>query len=424
MANTLKFGGGTWATKEGSTLAYNDENENYKPLPFNFERDSIATRVNKEGLIEVVGNDIPRIDYTDSADGVLLLEEGSSNRVPWSEDINNSAWAKIAVTVDANQIISPDGTQNADLITETTANSQHRISDIVTLSTGVEHTISAWVKPNGTKYVRLRIENAAVGSGQVDVYFDMENLLPSLSNGSIKKYSNGWYRLSATGTPNNAASVAIVGLAPDLGLSSYVGDGVSGAYVWGIQVEQSSYATSYIPTSGSTVQRASETANGSGNSEVFNDSEGVLFADIAGLVNDNNFKAISVSESNVDNRITLSLYQGSLFAYIADGGVGQFNVSQSVGSVLEFHKTAIKYKANDCAFWIDGFEVAINTSPTTMPSGLKELAFDKGNGADDFYGKTKELGYYDTILTDEELEYITSYRSLNELVTELNLNTL
>ncbi len=424
MAQTYKFGRGTWATKEGSTLAYNDENENYKPLPFNFERDSIATRVNKEGLIEVVGNDIPRIDYKDSADGVLLLEEGSSNRVPWSEDINNSAWAKIAVTVDANQIISPDGTQNADLITETTANSQHRISDIVTLSTGVEHTISAWVKPNGTKYVRLRIENAAVGSGQVDVYFDMENLLPSLSNGSIKKYSNGWYRLSATGTPNNAASVAIVGLAPDLGLSSYVGDGVSGAYVWGIQVEQSSYATSYIPTSGSTVQRASETANGSGNSEVFNDSEGVLFADIAGLVNDNNFKAISVSESNVDNRITLSLYQGSLFAYIADGGVGQFNVSQSVGSVLEFHKTAIKYKANDCAFWIDGFEVAINTSPTTMPSGLKELAFDKGNGADDFYGKTKELGYYDTILTDEELEYITSYRSLNELVTELNLNTL
>ena len=81
MAQTYKFGNGTWATKEGSTLAYNDENENYKPLPFNFERDSIATRVNKEGLIEVVGNDIPRIDYTDSADGVLLLEPSRTNLI-------------------------------------------------------------------------------------------------------------------------------------------------------------------------------------------------------------------------------------------------------------------------------------------------------------------------------------------------------
>ena len=74
MAQTLKFGNGTWATKKGSTLAYNDQNNRYKPLPFTTTRASGATRVNKQGLIEVVENDRPRIDYTDSADGVLLLE--------------------------------------------------------------------------------------------------------------------------------------------------------------------------------------------------------------------------------------------------------------------------------------------------------------------------------------------------------------
>ena len=63
MANTLKFGNGEWATKEGSTLAFNDENGNFKPLPFNFERSTSATRVNKEGLIEVVSNNEPRIDF-------------------------------------------------------------------------------------------------------------------------------------------------------------------------------------------------------------------------------------------------------------------------------------------------------------------------------------------------------------------------
>ena len=93
MARKLKFGNGTWATKEGSTLAYNDENSNFKPIPFTTTRDSIATRVNKEGLIEVVGNDVPRIDYTDSADGVLLLENSRSNLVTYSEDFSN--WNKI-----------------------------------------------------------------------------------------------------------------------------------------------------------------------------------------------------------------------------------------------------------------------------------------------------------------------------------------
>ena len=120
MAQTYKFGRGTWATKEGSTLAYNDEGNNYKPLPFSFERDSIATRVNKEGLIEVVGKDKPRIDYTDSADGVLLLENSATNLITYSEDFSNSYWTKggqgsgIAPIVTAEYAISPDGTQNGE----------------------------------------------------------------------------------------------------------------------------------------------------------------------------------------------------------------------------------------------------------------------------------------------------------------------
>ena len=89
MAQTLKFGNKTWATKVGSTLAYNDENGNYKPLPFAFTRSTSATRVNKEGLIEVVTNDRPRIDYTDTSDGVLLLEKAATNLLTYSEDFSN-----------------------------------------------------------------------------------------------------------------------------------------------------------------------------------------------------------------------------------------------------------------------------------------------------------------------------------------------
>jgi len=391
MAQTLKFGNKVWAAKEESVLAYNDINNNYKPLPFDFARASIGTRVNKDGLIETMGQDIARIDYSDSADGVLLLEPVSTNIIPYSEDFSQSDWVKTNCTISANQSISPDGTLNADLMTATADDA--RIEDVVG-STGTVVTQSIYVKSANGNDV----------SGQID--FAGANVVTFTAN-------NEWQRVETTLTNTSINPRLRVRITNN-------GDSI---YVWGGQVEALSYYTSYIPTSGSTVTRAAENCNNSGNSEVFNDSEGVLFADIAGLVNDNNFKAISVSDSSTSDRITLSLYQSSLYAFIADGSVGQFNVSQAVSSISQFHKVAIKYKTNDCAFWIDGFEVATDTS-ATMPTGLKELAFDKGDGNDDLYGKTKELGYYDTILTDLELETLTSYRNWVSMVNELNLNII
>ena len=79
MANTLNLGNGNWATKEDSLLAYNSENNNYKPLPFDFTRASSATRVNKDGLIETVGGGKPRIDFKDDSKGALLLEPSRTN---------------------------------------------------------------------------------------------------------------------------------------------------------------------------------------------------------------------------------------------------------------------------------------------------------------------------------------------------------
>jgi hypothetical protein len=108
---------------------------------------------------------------------------------------------------------------------------------------------------------------------------------------------------------------------------------------------------------------------------------------------------------------------------VRDNNVTQAFDGVSVTEATNFSKVAASYKVNDCNLWINGFKVFTDTS-ASMPSGLSQISFDKGDGGDDFYGKTKEIGYYDEILTDLELETLTSYRSLNELVTELNLNEL
>jgi hypothetical protein len=195
-------------------------------------------------------------------------------------------------------------------------------------------------------------------------------------------------------------------------------------YVYGAQLEQLSYPTSYIPTSGSTVTRAAETCNNSGNSEVFNDSEGVLFADIAANANDLTNRTIGIL-GNSSNFIELAYRNttNQVRALIKSSNVVVINLQYSLSDITLYNKIVIKYKSNDCSLWVNGFEVGTDIS-ASMPSGLSELNFNRFDGAEDFYGKTKEIGYYNTILTDLELETLTSYRTWESMVNELNLNII
>ena len=419
MAQKLKFGNGTWANKEGSTLAYNDEGNNYKPLPFSFSRDSIATRVNKEGLIEVVGNNKPRIDYTDSADGVLLLENSATNSITYSEDFSDSSWNVFRGSVTSNVAISPDGTLNASRYQEDSQTGSHLFrKQNLSIINGLSYTGSIFAKKGELTSVILQSNSSSRWLASAP--FDLENGVVISGTGVIEDYGNGWYRCSISG---NAVQTT-----PDAGLEIYTSVGIGrdgdGLFMYGAMFEQNSIASSYIPTSGSTVQRAAETANGSGNSEVFNDSEGVLFADISALANDGTYRQISINDSSTSNRITLDFTNtdNQIRSFISFNGTSQ---ALMVGSAIATNqsKAAVSYKSNDFSLWLNGFKVDTDTIGS-VPTGLNNLNFDNGGGANDFNGKTKELGYYDTALTDAELETLTSYRSLSELVTELNLNTL
>ena len=387
MAQTYKFGkDGQWATKKGSTLAYSDTNNAFKPLPFSFERNSIATRVNKEGLIEVVGNDIPRIDYTDSTEGALLLENSATNFIPYSEDFTQ--WSKIGGVVVTNDFaISPNGTQNASKLVY-----------------------------NGTTSGRVEKSTSASGTVTQSVYLKTESGTQEVSIGMGSStltevtVTNEWQRFEFAGSGSYPRILC---------------NDVATIYAWGAMLEANSVASSYIPTNGSTVQRAAETCNESGNSEVFN-SEGVLFANIAANANDGTFRVIALNGASTNlNSDRVQLYFRSdadkISFYIENNNNNEFLRSIDV-NVKNYNKVAFKY-GNTTKVYINGFNVA-EGSGVTIPSNLQRLDFNEQNGGNDYYGKTKELGYYDTALTDAELEKLTSYRSLNEMVTELNLNAL
>ena len=420
MAQTLKFGNKTWATKVGSTLAYNDENGNYKPLPFAFTRSTSATRVNKEGLIEVVTNDRPRIDYTDTSDGVLLLEKAATNLVTYSEAFSNAYWTKEKASIVSNAVISPDGTSNASKLVEDSSNGLHRIyTNLITTSQNNNYTSSVFAKKGGRNIFGIQTSSGA----QPYVWFNLDKGIVELQEssivGKIESLANGWYKCSATWNSSSATNDRVfIQLAKSISNTSYTGDGSSGVYIFGAQFEIGNVASSYIPTQGSAVTRVAETASGAGNSEVFSDSQGVLFFDGSVFATNENL-CISINDGGATgsgNRVELLWFSDGKF-YTQVGNSGQEFISSNTLN----NKILIKYGSGTYHLYVNGFRRITDTY--TSLSGLVSLDF-KRQGSFTFKGKTKELGYYNTILTDLELETLTSYKSWTSMVNELNLNII
>jgi hypothetical protein len=396
MAQTLKFGNGTWATKKDSILAYNDQNENYKPLPFNYTGAGKGTRVNKEGLIEVVENDRPRIDYTDSEDGVFLLEKAATNKIAYSEDFSELSTGG-NMTIESG-FLAPDGTLNARKIT-------------CTDNTGLISVGGVLANDTRTIYAKT-----VSGTGTAQLLSHNSN------TNNVFTITEEWQRFELNSTPSVASNFYVIDFRDTAQTLTEV-------ILWGAQSEANTHATSYIPTQGTIQTRVAETASGSGNSEVFNDSEGVLFADIAGLTNNDDVRIISISDGTNDNRVYIGLNSGlnsdpnKLYFYLNIGGTFVMGFVDIVLNQTEYNKIALTYKSGQSSIYLNGF--LVNLDDTTFSNGnLNRLDFKNRGTGNPFYGKTKEIAYYDTVLTDLELETLTSYRSWLSMVKELNLNVI
>ena len=378
MANTLNLGNGQWATKEGSLLGYNSENNNYKPLPFDFSRASTATRVNKQGLIETVGADQPRVDYLNNTKGHLLLEPSRTNLFTYSEDFSQSFWNKASSSVTLTSQIAPNGTSNS--VYNLVGTSANLYAGGVT---GVQHTLSFYIKSNnqGKDKFKLRLGN----------------------NTSVEyTATNEWVRYEYTETPTTNVFGITTTSAPNNEFD---------LLVWGGQSEQGSYATSYIPTSGSAVTRLADVCNNGGNDQVINSTEGVLYAEISALADDLSSRIISLSDGTDTNRVNLFYFSQSndLAVNYRVSGSTVVSFIADLTDITNFSKVAFKWESGNFKMYVDGTLIDEDTNTTMLPSDtLDVLSFSRGDGSFGFYGNVKDVRVYNTALTDQELQNLTS----------------
>jgi hypothetical protein len=373
--------------------------------------------------------DLPRINYdANGENGALLLEPSRANLVQHSEYHSSSTYGNQNVSIVDNDAVSPEGLQNAAKIVldngTNTSNGGHYFSFNSTASTN--YTISVFAKAGEYRYFTFTYGSSAAGGG----HFDLQEgtLLGTITNAnysnvnpSIEDYGNGWYRLIISLTDNNSVSGRFLSMKPSPSASvpsnnnySSTGDGTSGAYIYGFQLEASAtYASSYIPNHGESggVTRAADVCNGGGNTESINSTEGVLYVEISALVNGGENRVLSISDGSYDNSVRIQFYTNTneIEMRIVTGNAVQALQRVAITNTLNFNKIALKYKANDFQLWINGSKLRFDTSGT-MPSAntFNVLNFDDGDGNNDFYGNVKQVAVFNEALSDSELATLTT----------------
>ena len=335
---------------------------------FDVVRGSAATRVNAEGLIESVATNIPRIDYT-TGEGVVLLEPQSTNLITYSENFSDANWNASSDVIIDKGYLAPDGTNNATKITVNGANPKAAL--LITTSTIVTKSIYArTVSGTGTVYL---------GEGNI--------------NGVLSNVTEQWQRFEISNDKNHFYAADFRGAST-----------LTEVIIWGAQVEALPYATSYIPTSGAIATRLADSVTGAGDATTFNSTEGVLYAEMAALVDGGSNRYISL----IGNAHRISIQFRGLTGRIQVNGTNFSSIEAQGIPQDNNNKIAVSYSSSGVKLFVNGVLEDSNTDNPNFPTNsLTSLDFDLNN-TNPFYGKVKALAVFNEALTDSELECLTT----------------
>lgn len=369
---------------------------------FTFDRASEGTRVRKDGLIEEVTDDVPRLDWSDGNCPSLLLEAERTNDTTYSEDYTQTSyWGNVIdVVATKDEAVAPDGNFTANKI-QANSGTNFKIlrTNAFTIPSGV--TMSMFVKKGNHDYIIFK--------AQGDYEFNLSTLQWGgvYSNVGYEDYGNGWIRLYAT-TSSSVLSYFGIYLTDSSFNQSWAASGNEFVYVWGAQYEVGDYVSSYIKSNiGSTTTRLKDECINAGDSDLFDITEGTFFVDA------NNFGTPYLGY----NMITLSDGSSNLVRFIYESS--RIRTSVENGSIQqdyfiagvndnERNKVAITFKENEFKTYLNG--VLKDTDLIgVVPTGLDRLNFANQSGTTrHFEGKVYDTRVYDRVLTEAEAIELTT----------------
>jgi hypothetical protein len=315
-------------------------------------------------------------------------------------------------TITDNNVTGIDGTTSASLLNDNNSGGTGgvRVDETAFVVQSGDNVISIYAKKGTLDWLRIQTFNYdAGGNGSID--FDLDNGVLGTINtitGSIESAPNGFYKCSVyfNTTSDLNGAIRIWLMTADNTTASTPLDGTSNIYITSAQQEAGTYGTSYIPTSGATATRATETGTGCGTSAEFNSEAGVLFAEISALYEDSTNRLIIIDDGTAANRVFIRFNSSNQISYLYQvGGVTQASNFTGAYTITDFNKIAFRWAVNDFSLWVNGTEVLTDTSGSVLSaSTLTTLRLETSTAGQPFKGKIRQI---------QALEYLTDTEMIN-----------
>jgi hypothetical protein len=298
------------------------------------------------------------------------------------------------------------------LVEDTTVNNSHDLRrSSFAVTSGSVYTVSIYAKANERSVVAIF---AGFSSATSVTLFNLSTgLVHSVSanaTAAIQNVGNGWYRCSITVTANSTSGTVFYYLDDGSFTTSYTGDGTSGLFLWGAQIEVGAFATSYIPSVASQVTRAADNASMIGNNFArwYNVNAGTLYSEYINYTTVTG-SLFSMDDGSINNRIIQFTNTGTNpYFRVVSGGADQANFIVATVSVGVSAKFAAAYQVNDFAASVNGASVAVDTSGN-VPTGLTTARIGQNVVSGAYLnGNIARIAYYNRRLANTELTALTS----------------
>lgn len=375
-------------------------------VPATVTRATTKTRVNSSGLIESVAANTILRDYDPVTLAVkgFLIEVARTNLLLRSQEFDNASWGKTRCSVTANAVVSPDGGTNADkLIEDATAAATHVTTQSATVASGATVTISVFAKAGERTQIVMQ-ENESGGGGSTR--FNLSTGTVASGTGTITAYGNGWYRCAITATvPATTATLAIYMYNA---ATTYNGDGASGVYLWGAQLEAGAFPTSYIPTTTAAVTRNADIASLA--TSLITGVSGTTFSLYLEAVKGSpSAPAIGafIGGAPGTDQADLRDSPGNASSIGNSGGANQWSLGATAWANGTTGKLALAVQANGIGFCFNGGAVQTD-AVAAVPASVANLYIGHHNGTNQFNGYIRKLRLYNRRPPDAELQAMTT----------------
>ena len=345
----------------------------------------------------------PRFDFnpTTGESLGLLIEQSSTNLLTYSQDFSNASWVKNACSITTGADIAPDGTQTFQKLVEDATTAIHRIQQNYT-TTAVGTTLSVYAKQAERSIVYFTVTD--VSGTTKYAWFNLATgavlTVNSGLTGTITSVGNGVYRCSISYTGFAGTSANYIGVTTADGVVSYTGNGTSGVYIWGAQLEALAFPTSYIPTTSAQVTRASDNASMTGTnfSSWYNQGQGTIFTDVSSSLGTSG-RSFSIDDGTTANQVAIGYDTSRVRVNSVD--IGNFYTTTSIVG-----KRLIAYSINQQLASNAGASVS-STNNGSLPTTINTLRIGASNAVTLLNGSIKKLAFYPQIVTTSQSQALT-----------------